>query len=99
MTLTKPSNEILTKTNLGLDGPAKMVEATTEITCESALAVCNPTIEPIQERGTEVLTDETLVTFPEKMNKALLRLYDLEQNSETEKQLSIDLNLYQMENH
>ena len=99
MTLTKPSNEIITKTNLELDGPAKMVEAATEITCESALLVCNPTIEPIQERGTEVLTDETLVTFPEKMNKALLRLYDLEQNSETEKQLSIDLNLYQMENH
>ena len=99
MTLTKPTTEIVTKTNLELDDPTKMVEPTTEMICESELVVCNPTIEPIQERVTKAPPNKTIELLPEKMNKALLRLYDLEQDIETEKQLRIDLNLYQMETH
>ena len=99
MTLTKPSNEIVTKTNLELNDPTKMVEITTEMICESALMVCKPTIEPIQERVTKAPTNETIEPLPEKTNTALLRLHNLEQTSETEKQLNINLNLYQMENH
>ena len=97
MTLTKPATEIVTKTNLELDDPTKIAETTTEMICESELVVCNPTIEPIQERGTKAPTNKTPELLHEKMNRALLRLYDLEQNIETKKQLSIDLNLYQME--
>ena len=98
MTLTKHADEIAVKAGLGLDGPAKVVESTTETICEEALVVCYATIKPILKSAPKITPVKTMVDpLPDKADEALHKLYDLDQSGEPEKPLNVNLDLYQME--
>ena len=100
MTLTKHANEIAVKTHFGLDENAKVIENNTETVCEEALIVCDATVKHIPKSAPKIIPVETRVeSLQGNLDKALHKLYDLDQSGEPKKTLNLDLDLYQMENY
>ena len=100
MTLTKNANEIAAKAHFGLDEAAKVIENNTEAVCEEALVVCDATVKPIPKIAPVITPVETMVEpLQINLDKALHKLYDLDQSGVPKKTLNVDLDLYQMENY
>ena len=95
--LTK-HDEIAAKAHLGLEDANKIVAraSTAELVCNEALVVCGEGVKPVQEIAPVKVK---VTTVQSKVSKAVGKLYDLEQSGAAEKKLSVDLDLYQMENY
>ncbi|MCW4044196.1 MAG: hypothetical protein NWE94_01600 [Candidatus Bathyarchaeota archaeon] len=93
--MTKQADEIALKAHLSLDEANKVVESTVELVCDEALVGCGAVVEPVEIAPLKVKVN----AVRNKRCKVMPELYDLEQGSEAEKPLNVDLDLYQMENY
>jgi len=98
--LTKHADEMAVKAHLGLDDNDKVIASTAELVCDEALVICNGHVKPVKESVPKVAPVKLRVNSVQgNVDKAMHKLYDLEQSGETEKKLNVDLDLYQMENY
>ena len=98
--LTRHMDEIAVKGHMGLEEANKVIESTTEMVCKEALIVCGSQINPLHEiKPKTVPVRMKTRSLRSRLGQIMHKLYDLEPSSEPEKQLKIDLDLYQMENY
>jgi len=94
--LTKHADEIAVKAHLELEDVNKVVASTAELVCNEAVVIYDGQVKPVQKIAPAKVK---VTTVQSKVDKAIHKLYDLEQSGEAEKPLNVDLDLYQMENY
>ena len=94
--MTKHADEVAVKAHLGLEDANKVIASTAELVCDESLVVCGGHVKPVPNI---VPVKVRVNSLRSKVGKAMQKLYDLEQSGEAEKQLDVNLDLYQMENY
>ena len=78
----------------------KVSPSVTEAIVKNALAIYGTYVDPEQEgKRKRALVKTRVISLRSRLGRIMRRLYDLESESEPEKPLNIDLDLYQMENY
>jgi len=99
--LTKQaSDETGLKCHVTLEEGTKVSPSVTDAIVKNALAIYGPYVSPESEgKRKRALVKTRVISLRSRLGRIMRRLYDLESESEPEKPLNIDLDLYQMENY
>ena len=99
--LTKQaSDETALRCHVTLEGGNKVSPSLTEAIVKNALVINSTHINSEQEgKCKRALVKTRMNSLRSRLGRIMRRLYDLESESEPEKPLNIDLDLYQMENY
>jgi hypothetical protein len=98
--LTKQaSDETGLKCHLTLEEATKVSPIVTDEIVKNALAIYGAHVDSEQKgKRKQALVKTRIISLRSRLGRIMRRLYDLESDSEPEKPLNIDLDLYQMEN-
>ena len=98
MTKQTPEETAL-RCNVTLEEGNKVSSLVTEAIVKNALVFCGAHVDPEHEgKRKRAVVKTRLRLLRSRLVRVMQRLYDLESSSEPEEPLSIDLDLYQMEN-
>ena len=99
--LTKQaSDETGLKCHVTLEEGTKVSPSVTDAIVKNALAIYGPYVSPESEgKRKRALVKTRVISLRSRLGRIMRRLYDLESDSEPEKKLNIDFDLYQMENY
>ena len=98
--LTKQaSDETALRCHVTLEEATKVSPSVTDAIVKNALAIYGAHVDSEQKgKRKQVLVKTRMISLRSRLGRIMRRLYDLESDSEPEKPLNIDLDLYQMEN-
>ena len=87
------------KCHVTLEEGTKVSPSVTDAIVKNALAIYSAYADPESEgKRKRALVKTRVISLRSRLGRIMRRLYDLESDSEPEKKLNIDLDLYQMEN-
>ena len=96
----QPPDEAGLKCHITLEEGAKVSSNVTDIIVKNALAIYGAYVDPEPEgKRKRALVKTRVISLRSRLGRIMRRLYDLESDSEPEKKLNIDLDLFQMENY
>ena len=99
--LTKQASEEATlKCHMPIEEGNKVSSSVTEAIVNDALVIHGSSVRPEHEgKRRRTLGKATVSLLRGRLGRIMRGLYDLESGNEPEKSLSVDLDLYQMENY
>ena len=88
------------KCHVTLEEATKVSPSVTDAIVKNALAIYATYVDPEPEgKRKRALVKTRVISLRSRLGRIMRRLYDLESDSEPEKKLNIDLDLYQIENY
>ena len=94
------SDETALRCHVTLEEATKVSPSVTDAIVKNALAIYGAHVDSEQKgKRKQVLVKTRMISLRSRLGRIMRRLYDLESDSEPEKPLNIDLDLYQMENY